>query len=328
MRTWTGLTTFLCFALSMHQAAGHGLPVQVDVSNGKLVVSGGLTASGYASQVFADPDPESWLSPGGSGLQVTTLPGFDASGLSVGESLFLEVLARPDFTGTGRPQRWLWHWSLANEAVGVADNDTTLQIRSIRFTTSQTTIAQGSLPPPTTSVKLADLLSGDIDQHKHMAAYFLDDSPPAESGAYGFFARVISPAYQPSDPFLISLNLNILDEIQFEDAARAINLAAGIAGDYDVDGKVDGADIVVWQRTFGATGAYPPADGSLSGAVDSADLAIWKRDFGLIVPQGSATVQSTPEPRCLALVGLAVVWTIASASARSTFARSTDQNGL
>jgi len=39
--------------------------------------------------------------------------------------------------------------------------------------------------------------------------YLLHDNPAADVGAYGFFARLTSPAYAASAPFLVILNDDI-----------------------------------------------------------------------------------------------------------------------
>jgi fibronectin-binding autotransporter adhesin len=69
-------------------------------------------------------------------------------------------------------------------------------------------------------------------------------------------------------------------------------LAPGPPGDFDFDGRVDGADFLAWQRGNSPTPNSP------------ADLATWRANFGL----GAATPAATPvpEPGTLALVALAV----------------------
>lgn len=55
------------------------------------------------------------------------------------------------------------------------------------------------------------------------------------------------------------------------------------AGDYDADGRVDGADFLAWQRSFGVT-ANPTgsgADGDGNGTVGSGDLSVWQANFGV-----------------------------------------------
>jgi len=74
----------------------------------------------------------------------------------------------------------------------------------------------------------------------------------------------------------------------------------GPAGDYNADGVVDGADLLVWQRTLGtaATPAGSGADGNGNGGVDADDLTIWRDHFGQSSP---APIASIPEPSSLAL---------------------------
>jgi hypothetical protein len=80
--------------------------------------------------------------------------------------------------------------------------------------------------------------------------------------------------------------------------ATATIRTAELAGDYDNDGAVDGADFLAWQRSFGQT-AEPignGADGNLDGETDGDDLAIWTANFGEIVV--------TPAPPEVALAAL------------------------
>lgn len=285
---------------------GHGMPVEVNVVGGKLTVSGGVAdAVGYADWIFADPDPESWLQPISATEQFTELPGFRINDVNAGTPISLEVISRPDLSEAGHPQRWLWHWNLAGEKVDEAPNDPAFDIFSQDDVNEAVSLKQWTAPTDAT-IKITDLAGGDIGQHRHFFAYVLDDSPAAPAGVYGFFARLAAPGYQSSDPFLVALNLNIFDVSKFQDAAREINVTAGLAGDFDADGDVDGGDFLRWQRELGATGAYPPADGSLSGSVDAADLEIWRSQFGEVVelPAASATAAAVPEPRALALVAM------------------------
>jgi hypothetical protein len=65
------------------------------------------------------------------------------------------------------------------------------------------------------------------------------------------------------------------------------------AGDFDVDGDVDGRDFLVWQRGVGS-------------AFTSADLTNWRNTFGQTTPAIGAG-QSAPEPASMALVALSAV---------------------
>jgi hypothetical protein len=76
-----------------------------------------------------------------------------------------------------------------------------------------------------------------------------------------------------------------------------------VAGDFDFDGDVDGADFCIWQTNFpmasGATQATGDADGD--GDVDGADFVVWQTNFptaaspGSFEPQaGSGSAASAP----------------------------------
>lgn len=75
-----------------------------------------------------------------------------------------------------------------------------------------------------------------------------------------------------------------------------------VAGDYDLDEDVDGADFLLWQRDFGSMSALA-ADGSRNKIVDSPDLNVWREHFG----NGTAsTSYAVPEPISLWLIGIGV----------------------
>jgi hypothetical protein len=308
MKQFTAMAVAAALALAPLPTLGHGTPVQVSVVGGKLTIGGVLAGSpGYAPWIVADSDPDAWFTPATATDQFTTLPGFEISDMNPGDVVSLEALARPDLSAPGRPPRWLWHWNLAAGRVAEAADEPTLEILSQRGFTPGAALAQWA-PPANRSVKMADLLASDLGQHRHYLAYFLDDSPPAEAGVYAFFARLVAPGYEPSEPLLVALNLNIFDAQAFQDAAREINVTAGLAGDFDADGDVDGGDFLAWQTSVGSTGTYLPADGSLSGAVDAADLGIWKAQFGaaVAVPQSYAAGGVIAEPAALGLAACAI----------------------
>jgi glycoprotein endo-alpha-1,2-mannosidase len=71
--------------------------------------------------------------------------------------------------------------------------------------------------------------------------------------------------------------------------------ATVLRGDYNGDGKVDGADYTVWKEAFGSQGPNLLADGNLDHVVDAADYTIW-RDADSAVDTSSLGELSVPEP--------------------------------
>ena len=72
-----------------------------------------------------------------------------------------------------------------------------------------------------------------------------------------------------------------------------------LPGDYNYDGVVDGADLIVLSQEFGLAGQPLAADGDRDGDVDGRDLLFWQRQFSGIASLGSAMV---PEPTSLLLI--------------------------
>lgn len=74
--------------------------------------------------------------------------------------------------------------------------------------------------------------------------------------------------------------------------------AAPSSADFNSDQRIDGADLMIWQRGFGVLGAGSQATGDANGDhnVDGLDLAIWKNQFGAPSP-----ASAIPEPTSLGL---------------------------
>jgi hypothetical protein len=89
-----------------------------------------------------------------------------------------------------------------------------------------------------------------------------------------------------------------------------------IAGDFALDGRVDGNDFLAWQRQLGQS-ASPPgsgADGNRNGVVDAGDLAVWRNNFGATAGNEVRMHTAIPEPTGLSIGASAIV--IAAASGR------------
>jgi prepilin-type N-terminal cleavage/methylation domain-containing protein/prepilin-type processing-associated H-X9-DG protein len=84
----------------------------------------------------------------------------------------------------------------------------------------------------------------------------------------------------------------------------------GLAGDYDGNQVVDGADFLLWQRSFGstATPAGSGADGDGNGSIDAGDLTIWRDAFGSSAAAPVAAAVPEPASWLLAGVPVATAW--------------------
>lgn len=74
--------------------------------------------------------------------------------------------------------------------------------------------------------------------------------------------------------------------------------------DFNDDGIVNGADLLIWQRGFGSGTNYAAGDADGNGMVNAADLAWWKATFG--TSGASANVAAVPEPSSTVLAGAAM----------------------
>jgi hypothetical protein len=279
-------------------AHGHGTPIHVELSENRLVATTGLSDSaGFAPTLIYedDDDSEPFATTGLPGFGEATiwqLPGYDIFGLEENSGFFLEPIARPDFGADPTVDRVLWFWNPETELVEPADSTVRLQIR--KTPTVHTTLAAASsvAPPP---LQLAAPVSADMGFHNHLVLYALDAAAPA--GAYGFFARLTSNVYEPTEPILFVFNHGVFDYEQMTAATLAINLAAVLPGDFNDDGRVDAADYTVWR------------DG-LGGAYTAEDYEVWRSHFGQPNAGGSgggakdvSPTAAVPEPASLVLAG-------------------------
>lgn len=97
-----------------------------------------------------------------------------------------------------------------------------------------------------------------------------------------------------------------------DDGASQVTIMATYAGDANLDGTVDGADLDVWKANVGSTDAtFAMADLNYDGAVDGSDLDLWKVTVGYSVAlslDGMSMGSAVPEPGTLALLLPVAAW--------------------
>src|SRR5690606_35533393 len=79
-----------------------------------------------------------------------------------------------------------------------------------------------------------------------------------------------------------------------------------VAGDFNGDGNVDGADFVIWQTNFpnnSGEATLGMGDANGDGDVDGADFVIWQTNFPFNLNSGAAPV---PEPAAWLLFSISV----------------------
>lgn len=86
---------------------------------------------------------------------------------------------------------------------------------------------------------------------------------------------------------------------------QSIEVAPGLAGDFNNDGKVNAADYTTWRDKLGSSTALPN-DNGLGTPVGSAHYDLWKSNFQPGAGSGALGAAAVPEPAALAtcLVGV------------------------
>jgi hypothetical protein len=319
---------FLFFVAAMSTnvlvAFGHGHTINVTAVNNQLVVTGGVAGAtdGLASQVFVETDssgdPQDFATFTNFGPAIYWIvPGFGISGLAENSGLYLQTLARPVAGTTPVASRVDWYWdpnSSATDKVEVAPDGSSLQIRQSATVNALLTPAITAAPA---AIKIAAPLAADMHPDNHDLLKYLMPAPLPAEGAYGFFARLTSDVYGPSNPFLVVINNGELDGSEMLEAAADINRDALLPGDYNHDDRVDMADYVLWRDTMNSTSLLA-ADGSKNGVVDAADYNVWRSNFGLSFPAGGSGLGSgsVPEPTTVVMMTIATLGFCAARSRR------------
>lgn len=118
------------------------------------------------------------------------------------------------------------------------------------------------------------------------------------------------------------LTLNYLKAGQSLSALGAVlysSFSTALAGDFNLDGVVNAADLTRWKSSFGVN-ANADADGD--GDSDGADFLTWQRNFGKTSAPATPAAAAVPEPATAALASLAAGCVACTASRRRRAANS------
>ena len=101
-----------------------------------------------------------------------------------------------------------------------------------------------------------------------------------------------SSATSPYNVHISVTNGQTTDEITFQWVVDPI----AIPGDYNLGGRVDAADYVIWRKTLGQTGVtpYAGADGNGNGQIGPEDYNVWRSNFGQSLPPSGGAGAALP----------------------------------
>ncbi|MBN1853218.1 MAG: hypothetical protein JW829_10860 [Pirellulales bacterium] len=138
----------------------------------------------------------------------------------------------------------------------------------------------------------------------HTVHVFMDGSETPQTfyvTAGYMFSSMVNQYYGLSHSFLQMANSNTekssaidIDYFSYKEGVIAPT-SAGIPGDFDYDGDVDGNDFLVWQR------------GESPNSLSASDLTNWQLNFGAVPGVASTTALAIPEPATFLLGVLCMI---------------------
>jgi cytochrome c peroxidase len=136
-----------------------------------------------------------------------------------------------------------------------------------------------------------------------------------------FLDEALNPSsgnlFNPTERAALVAFLRTLTDNTFLTSSLFSNPFVSLPGDFDGDGEVDGADLLVWQGAFGQTGL---ADADDDGDSDGRDYLLWQRNFGKtwddLLPLSAITAVPEPSSALLCAIALTAVFLRRNRSSR------------
>jgi autotransporter-associated beta strand protein len=213
------------------------------------------------------------------------------------------------FTKTGSGTQTL---SGSNSYTGVTTvTEGTLQLNGVDATTDPVAW------DPVLNVGGADIQGqGNVGVYSKMVFDYTGGSSPGPTIAglldYSYHGDLYGVGLWDQGKFLSTTAVATGLTLGWTDSGTQVTVMATYAGDANLDGEVDGADVDIWKLNVGTTGSgvWELADFNYDGEVDGADVDIWKLKVGssLAPPPGGAGLSASivPEPGTLALLAAAL----------------------
>ena len=88
---------------------------------------------------------------------------------------------------------------------------------------------------------------------------------------------------------------------------------ATYAGDFNLDGVVDNADMDIWKMNFGGGTDWQMGDANYDGVINGLDRDLWQQNLGKPALQGSGAAAAVPEPGTLAMLVAGLIGLLAYA---------------